>query len=151
MFVQEDRVVRYGGLKLRLQYKPTPENAPKLARVVVRAARDIFGVELDYSPDSLVQVDGIIEEFKKEQAAIESIGETLFSLGCYLGEVMIRSSDAIWRNTIQTPLRNLVQAPVVIAFSEDNYCSPVDIAFRRFLYKKSDSLAEFYSSVVEEL
>lgn len=45
-------------MKLSLKYRPVAVNAQLLADDIVAAAREISGVELDYSPASLREVDG---------------------------------------------------------------------------------------------
>ena len=45
---------------------PTAENAHLHADFIVKAAKEISGADLDYSPESLEQVDEIIEGFRQE-------------------------------------------------------------------------------------
>jgi hypothetical protein len=101
-------------VKLNLQYPPTPENAPALAAIVVKAARDISNVDLDYSAESLSHVDEIIEGFRQQGLTLEQIAETIFSFGCYVGEVFVRNAGATWRDTSGTPMESFSSSPLVI-------------------------------------
>jgi hypothetical protein len=83
-------------MKLRLRFPPTPENASKLADLAVQAARDVDGFELDYSPESLTIVDTILGKFHSEGMSEKVIGETVFSFGCYVGEVLVRHNKGHW-------------------------------------------------------
>jgi hypothetical protein len=63
---------------LKLKYEPSTANAPQFARDIVASTKRITGTELDYSPASLMEVDRILESFRKEGCTIDQIAETLF-------------------------------------------------------------------------
>src|SRR6185312_5431356 len=75
----------YSGRALLLPATPTPATAPDLARRAADAARDVSGVELDYTPASLELVDAILDGFREPGSDL--MAETTFAFGCYLGEV----------------------------------------------------------------
>jgi len=86
-------------MELKLQFPPTPEHAAQHAELMVPAAREVSGVLLDYSPESLLAVDGIIEKFRRDGVPADRIASTLFCFGCYVGEVFVRNAGARWRST----------------------------------------------------
>ena len=72
-------------MKLELRYPASPENARDHAQLAVQVASSEFGLDLDYSPGSLEQVDAQIESLREEGLTGEDAAEALFVLGCYLG------------------------------------------------------------------
>ena len=75
-------------LEFRLNYEPTPENAPRFAEDMVQATKKIDGRDLDYTPDSLPILDEVLDGFSVD--GIVEMRESLFGFGCYLGEVFVR-------------------------------------------------------------
>lgn len=51
---------------------------------------------LDFSVASLRVVDFLIDGLRKGGAERERVGETLFGLGAYVGEVLVRRAGAEW-------------------------------------------------------
>ena len=86
---------------LRLNFPPTVDFAVKHAELVVESARKVSGVVLDFSPANLARVDEIIEGLRRDGVDADQIAETLFSFGCYLGEVLVRNTDCAG----STPMR----------------------------------------------
>src|SRR5436190_21792670 len=84
-------------MNLHLQFPPTPENAAAHAQLAVDAARNVDRVELDYSPQSLAEVDRILSKFHAQKLQVDQVGETVFSFGCYVGEVLVRQLGGSWQ------------------------------------------------------
>ena len=57
-----------GDLTLNLQHPPTPGFAAQHSQIAVDAARNVSGIDLDYSPQSLNLVDRIILGFHFRRA-----------------------------------------------------------------------------------
>ncbi len=131
-------------MKLNLKYPPTPEYAPKFAQGIVEAARNVSKVELDYSPESLKLVDEIIEGFRREGLELEDIGMTLFGFGCYAGEVFVKNAGAVWKKTVDTPMKAAAGAPMVVALPNGNVTNPIGKVFKRFENGAVDGLPYFY-------
>jgi hypothetical protein len=129
---------------LNLKYPPTPENARKLAEVVVSAARNVSGVNLDFSVGSLAAVDQIIEKLRSEGLVAAQIAETLFSFGCYVGEVLVVNAGGTWRSTAETSMAPFASAPMVVELGPDHFSNPIDKVFKRFQNGPEDSLPYFY-------
>lgn len=131
-------------MKLRLKYAPVPENAGRFADDIARAAAELDGVRLDYSPQSLDLVDRILEGMRAEGVSSDEIAETAFGFGCYVGEVFVRHAGGRWRAA--TPQESaLVGMPLVMALSEDRWCNPIGKAFKRLDNGPEDNLRYFYS------
>lgn len=131
-------------MELELQFPPTPEYADQLAELMVPAARKVSGVVLDYSPDSLTAVDGIIEQFRRDGVPAERIASTLFCFGCYVGEVFVRNAGACWRSTEDTSMKDVCTFPLVLELGPDKFCNPIGKVFKRHDMGEVDSLPYFY-------
>jgi hypothetical protein len=133
-------------VELRMQYPAEPEFAAQHAELAVSTARSISHVHLDYSVGSLKRLDGIIEGFRRERVTGDQIRETLFTFGCYLGEVLIRHYAGEWRKTEKTSLRQLTDAPLVVQLGSGNVANPIDQVLKRLQHGKTDSLPHYYQT-----
>lgn len=137
-------------MQLRLKYAPLPENAPKFAADIVQSAAEVSGAELDYSVASLETVDAILEGLRQDGCTSQQLAETLFSFGCYVGEVFVRHAGGQWRRGAETPLAELGSFPLLIALGNDSalgpdkVCNPIGKVFKRLDNGEQDSLAYFY-------
>jgi hypothetical protein len=131
-------------VRLNLKYPPTPDNARKLADLAVSAAWNVSGENLDFSVGSLAAVDKIIEGLRSEGLAVGQIAETLFSFGCYVGEVFVAQAGGVWRVTAETSMAPFANAPMVVELGPDHFSNPIDKAFKRFQNGPEDSLPYFY-------
>ncbi len=130
-------------MKQRLD--PTPENAPAFAASVVESAQRISGVSLDYSEASLPRLESIIDSFRSDGVAADQFTDTLFSMGCYVGEVFVRQGVGAWRRTEETGMKGFASAPMVIQTGAESFCNPIDKVFKRMENGEEDSLSYFYS------
>jgi len=131
-------------MNLRLQFPPTPENAGKHAQLAAAAAWNVDHVKLDYSPQSLAEVDRIVGGFHSEGLSPEQVGSTVFSFGCYVGEVFVRHADAHWRSAAETPMAELSGFPLVIELGKSSHCNPIGKVFKRLENGEADSLPYFF-------
>jgi hypothetical protein len=138
-------------MRLNLRYEPTPENASRFAADIVGVAQNVSGTALDYSVDSLKQVDDIIEGMRSEGCTTDQIAETLFGFGCYVGEVLVRRAGATWREAANTPMASFAGFPLVIHLRGDSYCNPIAKAFKRLENGAEDSLPFFYAVFTKDL
>jgi len=136
-------------MNLRLKYDATPENAAALADEIVRTAKNVDGVTLDYTERSVAKIDRIIEAFRRENVQLASIAETLFCAGCYIGEVFVRNGRGFWRKTEDTGMKGFASAPMVIQTGPESACNPIDKVFKRMENGEEDSLAYFYSGFAQ--
>ncbi|HLL34593.1 hypothetical protein [Streptomyces sp.] len=68
-----------------------PYTTAFVARVTARNR-----LPLDFSVASLRVVDFLIDGMRKGGAERERVAETLFGLGAYVGEVLVRRAGAVW-------------------------------------------------------
>jgi hypothetical protein len=140
-------------MNLRLQFPPTPENGAAHAQLAVDAAWNVDRVELDYSPQSLADVDRILGKFHEQKMRADQIGETVFSFGCYVGEVLVRHLGGSWTMPEQGFLARLgignssmmaVQMPNGIVWN------PIGKTFKLLENGKEDSVSYFYDVAVSK-
>lgn len=108
---------------------------------------DTFGIRLDYSPASLVQVDFILQTLGDDWGGIEQFEDAMLGFGCYVGEVLVRGASGRWIRSADVHS----DSPCVvicggsrfdpIATVRDRYrglCEPLQLRFAR-LWRGSDS------------
>jgi hypothetical protein len=130
------------------RYPLTPEDAPRTADLCVQLAKSVSGVDLDYSVESLRSLDDIIEGMREEGLTAVDAERVLLTFGCYVGEVMIRHSNAQWRKTEDTRFKQLTDIPIVVQFGPDRFANPIDKVFKRLENGKEDYLPFFYEAFV---
>ena len=118
-------------MKLELRYPATADNAFDHAQLAVEVAWEEFGFNLDYSPGSLESVDAQVESLREEGLTGEGAAETLFVVGCYVGEVMARSLDGKWSATARTPLAGISPWPMVVVLRDGSAWDPIGKAYKR--------------------
>jgi hypothetical protein len=129
--------------QLRLKYPPVAASAARFAADIVATAARVDGVTLDYTPDSLTAVDGMLERFRSERMSSEAIAETLFGFGCYVGEVMARHAGGRWRDADGREV-DLFGFPMLVELPGGEVCNPIGKAFKRVENGTVDSLRYFY-------
>ncbi|SHR63886.1 Uncharacterised protein [Mycobacteroides abscessus subsp. abscessus] len=135
------------GRALRLPALPTPEHTAELAQRVVDVARNVSGVELDYTPSSLSLVDDILEGFREPGS--DAVAETIFTFGCYIGEVLVRNAGYEWVVT-PTELVHTLGPLTTYRTSTATHASPIWKAFKRVDNSRTDSVAYFYRMFTAE-
>jgi len=131
-------------LKIRLHYPASPENARDHAQIAVVAAREEYDAVLDYSPESLEVADSQIESLREEGIDGEGAAEALFVLGCYVGEVMVRSLGGAWVPTPRSPLRGVSPWPMVVALPDGSAWDAIGKAYKRLELGDSEYLPAFF-------
>lgn len=89
----------------------TAETVGLYAETLVRQAA-ATGVQLDYSPESLGTLDGLLagSDAQYAQASPAQRELVVFYAGCYLGEVLARELDAQWQFTPEWPQTTMIVA-----------------------------------------
>jgi hypothetical protein len=122
---------------------PSPGNAAEIAALAVPVVEQNYGVRLDYGPESLAQLDGIIDDLRRDQR-FEALQTLLFSIGCYVGEVLVRHAGGRWRATEELGLGRLASSPIGVEMPDGRGCNPVGRVYRRFQKGREDSLVAFF-------
>ena len=119
---------------------------PRHAQLAVDAARNVDGVDLDFSPNSLSEVDRIIGSFHAEGLSSDQVGETVFSFGCYVGEVFVHHHAGRWI----IPKRSLLgfggSDMMLVEMPNGVVCNPIGKAFKLLEQGASESVRIFLSS-----
>lgn len=133
-------------MRIKLRYPATPENAADHAQIAVDLARDEYDAELDFSPRSLELVDAQIDTLREEGVDGEGAAESLFVLGCYLGEVMVRALAGRWVPTARSPLRDVSPWPMVVALPDGSAWDAIGKAYKRLELGDSEYLPAFFET-----
>jgi hypothetical protein len=138
-------------MKLELRCPAAAENAPEHARVAVELFAREFERDLDFRPVSLEDVDAQLEQLREEGLTAEDLGEALFAVGCYLGEVMVLALHGRWRATKGSALDGISPWPMVVTLADDSAWDVIGKVFRRFEIGDSEYLPAFFASAAGRL
>lgn len=139
------RGAAFSGRGLRLQHPPEAEFAAAHAQTFADAVRNIDGITLDYSVESLRTVDGVLGNF--EEPGSDAVAETVLAAGFYVGEVMVRQHGYRW---VKTPEDVPLRAPfdLLVVGPKGDYSNPLSKAFKRVENGPEDSVAYFVVAMV---
>jgi hypothetical protein len=99
---------------------------------------------LDYSVASLRVVDFLIDGLRKGGADRERARETLFGLGAYVGEVLVRRAGAVWVD-FDAHQRAYFGQPVGVRMPDGRVWNPLGKVHNRFdAGGPEESLHTFY-------
>jgi hypothetical protein len=132
-------------MKIDLRYPATPENARDHALLAVDLGRD-WGTRLDFSPGSLEDVDGLIETLREDGLSGEDAAETLFILGCYVGQVMVKALRGKWQPTPRTALADISPWPMVVVLPGGSAWDPIGKAYKRLELGDSEYLPAYFAA-----
>lgn len=127
---------------------PTPETAPEIAAMVLPWIEQTYGATLDFGVYSLKQIDGILDDLRRDQK-FEDVQTLLFSMGCYVGEVLVRRARARWRLAGEIGMAAVASSPIVIEMPDGRGCNPVGKVYKRFQNGPEDSIAGFFRVMTE--
>ncbi len=133
-------------MRIRLRYPASPENARDHARIAVDLAREEYDTKLDFSPESLHLADSLVDSLREDGLDGEGAAETLFVLGCYLGEVMARRLGGAWVGTSRSSLRGVSPWPMVVALPDGSAWDAIGKAYRRLELGDSEYLPAFFEA-----
>jgi hypothetical protein len=133
-------------VRIKLHYPATPENAADHARLAVALAREEFDSDLDLTPASLELVDAHIDSLREEGLDGEGASETLFVLGCYVGEVMVRHLGGAWISTSRSALRGVSPWPMVVALPDGSAWDVIGKAYKRLELGDGEYLPAFFET-----
>lgn len=105
-------------------------------------ARASYGLELDYSPGTLPQLDAFIDSNFGPGSA-DDHSSLIVGMGCYVGEVVIRNHGGRWRAD-----EEFFRSPaVVIEGKLQTRTFPLSRVWRRFEFGAEQSLDAYYREV----
>jgi hypothetical protein len=133
-------------VKLELRYPATADNAFDHAQLAVEVAYEEFGVDLDYSPGSLEAVDAQVESLREEGLTGEGAAETLFVLGCYVGEVMARALAGRCMATARSRLADISPWPMVVVLRDGSAWDPIGKVYKRLELGDSEYIPAYFAA-----
>lgn len=125
---------------------PTPETAAQIAALFVPWVEQTYGATLDYGVYSLKQVDGILDDLRRDQK-FEDLQPLLFSMGCYVGEVLVRRAGGRWRLADEVGMTAVASSPIVVGMRDGRGCNPVGKVYKRFHDGSDEGIAGFYEQM----
>jgi hypothetical protein len=125
---------------------PSVANAAEIAAMVLPFVEQNYGLTLDYGETSLAQLDGIIDDLRRDQR-FETLQPVLFSMGCYVGEVLVRRAGGRWRRSEDVGMGAVASSPIAIQLPDGRGCNPVGRVYRRFRIGREESIAAFYQAM----
>lgn len=131
-------------MTFELPHPPIPENAKLYADKVITLVKDIENLDLDYSPESLVIIDNILDKFHHDKVSAEEIGATVFAFGCYVGEVFIRNVGGQWLKEEESEMKGLGGFFIVLALPGNKTVNPIGKVFKRVRDGETENLPYFY-------
>ncbi|MGW2036091.1 hypothetical protein [Streptomyces spinosus] len=131
-------------MQLHLNPPLEPADAPRHAAAIVAAAADISGAALDYSPESILLVEDIVDGFRAEGVTGEDMAESLVAFGCYVGEILTRHHGGAWRHAPAATRPEAV--PLVVELPDARECHPIDWVFGRLEFGTDVSIRDLYTA-----
>ncbi|MGP3982058.1 hypothetical protein [Streptomyces sp. KR80] len=98
---------------------------------------------LDYSVASLRVVDFIVDGLRKSKPERQRVERTLFGLGAYVGEVLVRRAGAVWVD-FDASQRRLFAQPVGIRMPDGRVWNPLGKVANRFDFGPEESVQQLY-------
>ena len=129
-----------GGL---LKKRTLAEDIPVAAASIAKAL-DSSGYRADFSPGSIAEVERFFVEHTQDGRPLaggllsERLGQRLFSLGCYCGEVLRLQHGGAWETDDADPEGEI---NVALRLDGDVLCWPVQRMMKRLLSSEDDLVA----------
>ncbi len=125
----------------------TEATAALLSRRVVAVADQRDGIDLDYTPHSLLAVDHIVESFRITRRR-ERAG-ALLALGCYVGEVVARQAGGHWQASAATGDAEGSLSPVVLCMPGGTRLDPIAAVHGRHQQGGMRSVFVLFRSLID--
>ena len=137
--------MRLDEVQLQLPYELIPANASRFAADIAEQAGG-QGVQLDFSSDSIAYFDSVIESLRANKVTVPQVAEVLFSLGCFVGEAIVRATGGHWRAAAGTSLAKTAPFPIIVLLPDGRLCDPAAQPFKTFERGASASLSAFFAT-----
>ncbi len=134
-------------MKLNLVYPPIPQFAPQHADLCVIGAKEVAGFDLDYTETSLHLLDDIIQGMRADGLRKKDVGETLFTFGCYVGEVLVRHDKGEWCKAEEVSNKGLSIFPLIVMVRSNEAVDPIAQVFNRLEKGREYNLPKFYQAL----
>ena len=135
---------------LKLVYEIIPENGEKFAKQFSEIFKKVEGIELDYSPASIALVDNMLETRRGEGLSVDDFAETIFTAGCYVGQVIVNNNPSKWIREEDANLPEGIRMSAIIIKIGNTVYDPVSKAYKRFFNGSIDNLDSFYAVFTQD-
>ncbi len=134
-------------LKVESEINQFESKIEEISESVITRIDESLVADFDYSDESLESIENIIDDaFKyQENPDIALVEDMVIDLGSYLGLTIINNFGGQWRFR-----SDLIHSSVYFK-SIESECFPYHRVARRLLFGKSESLVDFYTSLVQVL
>ena len=123
----------------------------QLADSGVRFARNNFGIQLDYSEESVTQVERILQlmhaDIKDSRPTSSQIKSVSSLLGAYLGEVVRRKWGGRWYMSRHGPQKEQVHTLEISGHST----FPINKVYKRLLNGEVDDVRFYYKALIDAI
>ncbi len=114
-----------------------------MARSAVAA---VTRAEITYAPSSLEGVELLVSRLSRER--LEDIAETIFCIGCFVGEVMVRNLGGRWVQPEDVGMEPYARFPIVLEMPNGYIWNPIGKTFKRLEMGSAESIPHFYESAL---
>lgn len=121
-----------------------PQHAKFLAVSIVDNLNKNLFLGLDYSPESLGLIDVLIEQMRINDIDEIVIAKNLYSLGCYVGEVIIKSLGGDWLSKDDIRARPTGNTPLIIEMQNGAVADPIGKVLDYYEDELAEPLSVFY-------
>ena len=130
------------GGAMRLDIAPAPTTVAAYAQDTVRNMARVYKIELDWSIDSLAHVDRALAEWHAKGAPLDAVNKSLYAMGSYAGEVMLRHARGRWAAAPgrQDPSGDIDDAFLVVELEGGRRWAPIALCVHALLSGPEHSL-----------
>ena len=128
----------------------TVAKAHQFGEKAVDLADEHAGLALDFSIESLRDLDELLTMWHEQGNTCDSMSTTVYFFGCYLGEVIIRNLGGAWSESTARDYERVARFPVVVDLPGIGRISPIDKVFKLLDCGSGDSIL-FYCQVLQGL
>ncbi len=108
---------------------PNQQTVKTYAAEAVKNFLQIESTNLDYSIASLKHLDRILQEWKEQNAPVSALNKSLFAMGSYAGEVLIRNRPGKWQEAASKNTKDLQKAFMTVKLDNGLEWNPIYNAF----------------------
>lgn len=120
----------------------TTNDFEREAEEFCKLASHEYGLQLDYTPDTFRRLEALMQESFGPGSA-DDHPALIVGMGCYVGEVLIRTFGGEWRAN-----EEFFHSPaVVIEGKLQTRTFPLSRVWKRFEYGNKHSLTDYYGEV----
>ncbi|MCW8943708.1 MAG: hypothetical protein OQL27_02980 [Sedimenticola sp.] len=125
------------------------EQAAFAANQAVETAKKVDGTVLDYSPNSLKDIDKIVLGIRRGGTSPDEVKGILFILGAYVGEVIIRNIEGSqWSQPKEVQAAGLTAMGV--STNDGIFWNPIGKVHKLLINGEEDSVVHFYNVIKDK-